>query len=95
MHRTQDMIAATLAISGFTAAVVAGMAASNAPLGVVARALFAMILCWIVGQFLGKTANVAIDEHIRMFTSSRPVPAMIDADDDVIDVDPELSVDNS
>ena len=102
MHRTQDMIAATLAIGGFAAALVAGMAASNAPLGVVARALFAMILCWIVGQLIGKATQTTINEHVALFAASIPVPH-IDGVDEIIEVeevedaqeDVEEPVDNS
>lgn len=98
MHRTQDMIAATLAIGGFAAALVAGMAASNAPLGVVARALFAMILCWIIGQLIGKATQTTINEHVTMFAASLPVPQIADKDE-VIEVDEveeiEEPVDNS
>ncbi len=94
MHRTQDMIAATLAIGGFAAALVAGMAASNAPLGVVARALFAMILCWIIGQLIGKATQTTINEHVTMFAASIPVPH-IDGVNEVIEVDVEEDVEES
>lgn len=98
MHRTQDMIAATLAIGGFSAAIVAGMAASNAPLGVVSRALFAMIVCWFVGHLIGKAIQTTINEHVEMFAAARPVPD-IDGVEEVLDVDveedDEETVDNS
>ena len=76
MQRTQDMIAVVLAISGFTVALIAGTATSNAPVSVVFRAIIAMLCCWVVGQILGKVTRILIDEHVAMYNATIPVPEL-------------------
>lgn len=77
-QRTTDLLAAILGISGFSVAILAGLAVGNEPIGVVARALMAMVICSIVGQVLGLMCQRAIDEHVAAFAASHPVPEIED-----------------
>ncbi len=79
MQRTADIVAVMLAICGFSAAVLAGMASANAPLGVVGRAMIVMFVCWMVGMVIGRAIEAVVREHLALYAAAHPVPAHIDA----------------
>lgn len=74
MQRTTDLIAAVLGIGAFAVAVLAGFAVGNEPLGVVTRALMAMVICSLLGRLIGMACEQAMREHMAAYTLAHPVP---------------------
>lgn len=74
MQRTTDLIAAVLGIGAFAVAVLAGLAAGNDPIGVVVRALLAMVACSLLGRLIGMACVQAIGEHLERYAQANPVP---------------------
>lgn len=57
------VMAGCLALAAFAIAIVAGIAAGNAPAQILVRALMAMILCYPVGLIIGVICQRVIDMH--------------------------------
>ena len=56
---------ACLGLFAFSVAVIAGMWVHNPPMVVLSRAVWALFLFCMLGLFLGKVAQVIVDEHYR------------------------------
>jgi len=68
------VIASLLGLTGFAAAVVAGLLAHNpAPL-VLTRALLAMSALYVIGRILGALAQRALADHLDQYKAANPVP---------------------
>lgn len=68
------LIAASFGIIGFVAALTTGLFADNPILIVLGRAIGAMIFCYVVGYILGWAGQAAVEEHIRAYKKSHPIP---------------------
>lgn len=76
------LIATSLALTAFAAAVLAGVAADNPAATVLWRALVAMIACYIAGAVIGAIASRALDEQIDRYKRKHPIdPAADEAAD--------------
>lgn len=70
------VIAACFAIVTFVAALAVGWASGNAPGTVIVRATVVMILCWVIGQGVGALLQYVVDDDIKSYKRSRPLPPM-------------------
>ena len=67
------VIGASLALSAFAVAIVAGLAAGNPARTILVNAVFSMIACQIVGFFAGSLAERAVAEHIEQYKAAHPI----------------------
>lgn len=74
MPREDRVIAATLGLSGFAVAIIAGVTAGNEPTLVMFRALVAMIACYVLGVAVGGVFKHVLDAHIVEHTRTHPIP---------------------
>lgn len=68
------VIATCLALVGFAAAVVVGLAVGNEPTAVLTRATMVMIGCLVLGTVVGKVAQHTIDQHVHKHKLNNPIP---------------------
>lgn len=68
------VIATCLALVGFAAAVVVGLAVGNAPTVVLTRATLVMLGCLVLGTIVGKVAQRTIDQHVERHKRDHPIP---------------------
>lgn len=59
------VIAACLGLCGFTIAIVAGMYAGNGADAVIGRAIAALVICQVVGLFVGMGVESVVRERVR------------------------------
>jgi tetrahydromethanopterin S-methyltransferase subunit C len=75
------VIAASLGLSAFAIAIVAGLAAENPAETILARAVVSMVVCHVVGWCVGLTAERAVMDAVDAYERERsnavhgPVPA--------------------
>ncbi len=67
------LVAGCLALAAFAVAIVAGLAAGNAPTPILLRAVIAMIACYPVGLVIGLVCQRVIDEHLAAEDAAIPV----------------------
>ena len=70
------LIATSLALIAFAAAVFGGIIASNPPTVVLGRAIVAMIGCYIVGLIVGGIAARAMREQVEAYKQKHPLPPL-------------------
>lgn len=58
------VVASSIAISGFTIAIVAGLAAGNDPSAVLLRAIVATVACYFAGILISAVAAHVVHEHL-------------------------------
>lgn len=68
------VIAASLALSAFAIAIIAGLVAGNPARTILFNAVVCMILCQLLGMFIGVIAERAVTEHLAAYKSANPVP---------------------
>lgn len=68
------VIATCLALVGFAAAVVVGIAVGNEPTAVLTRATLVMLGCLVLGTVVGKIAQHTIDQHVEKHKRENPIP---------------------
>jgi putative Mn2+ efflux pump MntP len=68
------VIAASMALSAFAVAIVAGLAAGNPARSVLFNAVVSMIVCQILGLFIGAFAERAIADHMKAYKAAHPIP---------------------
>ena len=68
------VIATCLALVGFAAAVVVGLAVGNEPAAVLTRATLVMLGCLVLGTVVGKVAQHTIDQHVEKHKRDNPIP---------------------
>ncbi len=76
-------IGGTLALAGFTIALLCGLHAGNPVETIVFRSLGSMACCLIMGLIAGRFCDVAITEYMTTYLRSQDVPQ---SDMDVIDL---------
>ena len=72
------LIASSLALLAFAAAVVAGLIVDNPATTIISRALIAMILCYIAGSAIGAVAQRALEEHVEQYKRAHPLDSEAD-----------------
>ena len=73
MHRSPgSVIAACFALSAFLVAILAGLAAANPALTVLARALIAMVLCYPAGLVVGLICELVVSTPRKAETTETP-----------------------
>ena len=63
-NRAVTSIAGCFALSAFTVAIIAGMAAGNTAASILRRALLALVICYPVGLLVGGVARRVVEEHL-------------------------------
>jgi hypothetical protein len=71
-----NIIATIFSLSGFALAAVSGLIAGNPATDVVFRSIIAMIACRLVGIGAAACVNHVIEEHLRNYVDSRPIPKL-------------------
>jgi|GEM_PF-2965208 len=67
-------IACALALAGFGAACIAGLAAQVPASQTLTRAVIALVVCYLVGTLLGGAFRVLIEEHLAAHRRRHPRP---------------------
>jgi hypothetical protein len=67
-------IAGCFALGAFTIAILSGLWAGRSASGILEAALVCMLLCYLVGLAVGKTAEVAVREHVERFVEENEAP---------------------
>lgn len=67
-------IAGCFALGAFTIALLSGLSAGRATAEILEAGLVSMFVCWLVGFAVGKTAEVALCEHIERYESENVPP---------------------
>lgn len=53
---------------------VVGIAAGNATMVIIGRALVVQVICWFIGQAVGKVAQRTVDDQIEEYKQANPLP---------------------
>lgn len=75
MKSLTKVIAGVLGLAGFGVAVIAGLAAGNAPTDVLVRALAAMAICHVLGLVIGSIGERTVNEYVESYAALRVEPA--------------------
>lgn len=68
-------IAACFALSAFTVAIVAGLAAKNPAASVLFRAVIALLICYPIGLGIGMILQRVVRQHVDAHRIANPAPA--------------------
>lgn len=68
------VVAGSLALAGFTVAVLGGLVAGNPGTLVLTRAIIAMVLCYPTGFVIGLVCERVIRQHLEAYAAQRPLP---------------------
>ncbi len=60
-----NVIAGCFAMAAFAVAILAGLAAGNAPSSILLRALIAMVVCYPVGLMIGLVCQRVVADHFQ------------------------------
>lgn len=82
-------MASCFALTGFAVSMVTGLSKGAEAVSVIEGALFALILCYLVGYFAGRAFNAIAREHLRDLEKVEPIEVGSHAPDDlsIADVD--------
>lgn len=78
VESNSNIIAAIFSLAGFALAAVSGLIAGNPAADVVLRSIIAMVACRLVGAGAAACVNHVIEEHLRNYVDSRPIPKLPD-----------------
>jgi hypothetical protein len=67
-------ISSLFALASFAIALVAGILAQNTPATILSNALICMVLCRILGWFLGAAAVRVSEAELRAYHAANPIP---------------------
>ena len=84
------LIASSLALIAFAAAVVAGLIVDNPATTIISRALIAMVLCYIAGAAIGAVAQRALEEHVDQYKRAHPIDHDEDASEAAAEQQPSM-----
>ena len=68
------VFAGVTALAAFVIAILAGLSVGNTSSKILLSALFAMVVCYVVGSVIGMIAEYAVREHMRSYRDLHPVP---------------------
>jgi len=71
---TSRVIATCFALTSFAAALIVGIMAENPLLTILLRALFTMIVCYMIGLVIGSIAQNAVQKQIEEHKRNNPIP---------------------
>ncbi|MCC6425376.1 MAG: hypothetical protein IT435_01015 [Phycisphaerales bacterium] len=74
MFRTTTTIAAVFGLTAFAVSVASGLLSGISGPTVLGRAIAAMMLCYVIGLFVGRVGEHVAREHIKMYKAARPIP---------------------
>lgn len=72
------IIASCFALSAFAIALIAGLNADRDAASILSTAVFALIVCYILGLIIASIANVAVRERIDQLKAEKPIPTYDD-----------------
>ena len=75
------LIATSVALTAFAAAVLGGIVAQNPATVVLGRALVVMLACYVAGLVIGAVVERALREQIDRYKQEHPLPSEHDATD--------------
>lgn len=67
------VVAGALGLTGFTVAIISGMAAGNDSSTVITAAIISMLACHVLGLCIGATADRVLRAHVEEYRASRPI----------------------
>ncbi len=67
-------IAACYALSAFAVAIISGLATDRNAEAILESALISLMLCYVVGVFVARAADVAVRERLARLRVAEPVP---------------------
>lgn len=70
------VISSVIGLMGFFTALVTGLVAGNPGLVILTRAMFALIICTVVGRILGTAGEYCVRDFLKKFKSDRPTPVL-------------------
>lgn len=73
-------IAGCYALGAFTIAILSGLWVGRAASEILTTALISMTGCYIVGLLVGKTAEIAVRDHVERFQSENVAPDSSEAE---------------
>jgi uncharacterized protein YwlG (UPF0340 family) len=68
------VVAGALGLTGFTVAIISGMAAGNDSSTVITAAIVSMLVCHLLGLGIGLAADRVLRAHVEEYRASNPVP---------------------
>lgn len=71
---TSRVIATCFALTSFAAALIVGIMAENPLQTILLRALFTMIVCYVIGLIIGLVAQSTVKKHIEQHKLDYPIP---------------------
>jgi len=72
------IIASCFALSAFAIALIAGLNADRSVSAILSTAVFALVVCYILGLMIASIANVAVSERIDQLKADKPIPTSDD-----------------
>lgn len=72
------IIASCFALSAFAIALIAGLNADRSASAILSTAVFALVVCYILGLIIASMANVAVSERIDQLKAEKPIPTYDD-----------------
>lgn len=69
-----------MALAAFAVAVLAGLSAGNPSQDIILRAIVSMLVCQVVGMFIGMMGEKIVSEHVLRYVRNHPVPETTEAD---------------
>lgn len=75
MFRTTTTIAAVFGLTAFAVSVLSGMAAGVNGSTILARAIVAMLGCYLVGLFAGRVGEHIAADYVKLYKEAKPIPA--------------------
>jgi hypothetical protein len=76
MANVARVVSAAFALSGFSVALVSGVAAGNRPDLILLRALLALVCCQLVGMIAGSLLGRLVAEQEARYREQNPVPVV-------------------
>jgi len=73
-------IAGCYALGAFTIAIISGLWAGRGAPDILATALTSLLVCYVVGLVVGKTAEVAVREHVERYVENNEAPDSSEAE---------------
>jgi tetrahydromethanopterin S-methyltransferase subunit C len=67
------VVAGALGLTGFTVAIISGMAAGNDSSTVITAAIISMLACHVLGLCIGLAADRVLRTHVEEYRASRPI----------------------
>lgn len=70
------VVSSVIGLMGFFTALITGLVAGNPGLIILTRAMFALIICAVVGRILGTAGEYCVRDFLKKFKADRPTPVL-------------------